>query len=517
MPYTVKAFMLTSDRARLAFAALLAVAALGCSEQPATPTSPPSFALGDPRGAQCDFVPVDCGVTTVGPSGGTALSDSTFAGAQFPPGALDQTIEVIIQRIVDKPCLPTDLLQFDGCFRFETEPHVDHFLLPVTIGVCFDDNGALPHEQEDELLIHKFELDDPDSVVTATDNVFVGFLACSDFQSALRNGGTLGHYASNAWHGLLRFAMLEPTPAWAIHKGLGSTIGSFSQGGWALPALMASHDGDGQSAAVGHATAIAPSVALTDSAGAPIEGMTIHFAVGSGGGSITGAEAVTDANGIARVGSWTLGSLGPNTLIADARGPVGAPITFTATGTPSGWGSPTIDGHLAPGEWDNALTWDFTARVSGGPVTGRLLILNDGTNLYVAVALPGVLRRPLGLRLDFDNDGGGQTALNNDAIVFDPADGFADLHLVRRCLNSGQASCGDADATNGSGAFGTDPGFSVWELSHPLSSGEGGDIAVGAGDPLGLFLSLVNGNGAQGNSQWPGFRNYLAITVATGP
>lgn len=61
------------------------------------------------------------------------------------------------------------------------------------------------------------------------------------------------------------------------------------------------------------------------------------FTVGSGGGSITGGEATTDPNGVARVGSWTLGSAGTNTLIATVAGEgiTGNPVTFTATATAS--------------------------------------------------------------------------------------------------------------------------------------------------------------------------------------
>jgi len=42
---------------------------------------------------------------------------------------------------------------------------------------------------------------------------------------------------------------------------------------------------------------------------------------------------MTDASGIATVGSWTLGTTaGTNTLAATAGGLTGSPLTFTATG-----------------------------------------------------------------------------------------------------------------------------------------------------------------------------------------
>jgi hypothetical protein len=96
---------------------------------------------------------------------------------------------------------------------------------------------------------------------------------------------------------------------------------------------IAVNAGDNQSAGVGAAVAIAPSVKVTNpTTGAALSGETVTFAVGSGGGSITGASAVTNASGIATVGSWTLGSTaGTNTLTASLTGATGSPVTFTAT------------------------------------------------------------------------------------------------------------------------------------------------------------------------------------------
>jgi lysophospholipase L1-like esterase len=54
--------------------------------------------------------------------------------------------------------------------------------------------------------------------------------------------------------------------------------------------------------------------------------------VRSGGGSITGANAVTNAQGIATVGSWTLG-MGGNSLFASVPGLSGDPVIFVALGT----------------------------------------------------------------------------------------------------------------------------------------------------------------------------------------
>jgi WD40 repeat protein len=89
--------------------------------------------------------------------------------------------------------------------------------------------------------------------------------------------------------------------------------------------------GDAQTAAAGANVPIAPSVKVTDKFGNPVSGVLTTFSVASGGGSVTAASVNTDANGVATVGSWRLGTTaGPNTLTATASGVT--PATFTATG-----------------------------------------------------------------------------------------------------------------------------------------------------------------------------------------
>ncbi|MGD8700174.1 MAG: Ig-like domain-containing protein, partial [Gemmatimonadales bacterium] len=88
--------------------------------------------------------------------------------------------------------------------------------------------------------------------------------------------------------------------------------------------------GDGQSATVATAVAEPPTVRLTDAGGNPVAGQDVTFLVQSGGGSTTENVATSDADGLAAVGSWTLGTAAvTNTLTAQTEGL--APVTFTAT------------------------------------------------------------------------------------------------------------------------------------------------------------------------------------------
>ena len=119
--------------------------------------------------------------------------------------------------------------------------------------------------------------------------------------------------------------------------------------------------GDGQSAAVGTAVAIPPSVRVADASGNPVAGVSITFSVASGNGSVTGASATSDASGTAVVGTWTLGpAAGENTLTASATGL--ANVTFTGTGVVT---TGTLEVRSATTGAD--LDPDgYTVRVNGG-------------------------------------------------------------------------------------------------------------------------------------------------------
>ncbi len=87
-----------------------------------------------------------------------------------------------------------------------------------------------------------------------------------------------------------------------------------------------------QTAVVSTAVPIAPAVRVLDANGAGVSGVVVTFTVASGGGTVVGGTATSNASGIATVTSWTLGStVGTNTLTASVTGV--ASVTFTATGT----------------------------------------------------------------------------------------------------------------------------------------------------------------------------------------
>ena len=83
------------------------------------------------------------------------------------------------------------------------------------------------------------------------------------------------------------------------------------------------------------AVATPPSVLVRDVSNNPVAGVSVTFAVASGGGSILPvAPGITNASGVAALTSWTLGTIaGANSVTATSGTLVGSPVTFTATGT----------------------------------------------------------------------------------------------------------------------------------------------------------------------------------------
>jgi hypothetical protein len=157
-----------------------------------------------------------------------------------------------------------------------------------------------------------------------------GGLAASSGIASFSNLTLAGTVATNY---TLTFASAGLTSA--TSNNLTVTVGAASK--------IAVNAGNAQVAPPGTVVATAPSVLVTDASNNPVSGVSVTFAVGSGGGSATGLTPTTNASGIATVGSWTLGpSAGANTLTATSGGLAGSPLTFTATGltigTPYGGG-----------------------------------------------------------------------------------------------------------------------------------------------------------------------------------
>jgi hypothetical protein len=205
-------------------------------------------------------------------------------------------------------------------------------------------------------------------------------------------------------------------------------------------------------------------------------------------------------------------------------------LTFEVIGCAPGYGTPTgIDGVIGPDEWQCAQHEQFPVNLSkGSTVMADLYWMNDDTTFYAAVVVPES-ERTNSLRFDWDNDGDAPVGIEgpaeegDDVWEFDPAGGALDRYLTAKCTNSSQSSCGKDDTAIGGNndvvaAFdNTMGGVTVYEISHPLTTTDVAGLQIDlrrvAGQSAGFFITLRLGNGAQGNTQWPGFRVYKKIDI----
>ena len=304
-------------------------------------------------------------------AGGTGTNVETntgYAAAFFPDGWLPAGYSQVIVTIVRNPVGPTNdchqapgLLQFEGCYQFETYPDVGTFAQPVRVELCseLDDDSRY-----DAQLLFKSDVGEP---LTELPGAAAQIIDCLGFQGtgviALREGGLLDRAGEGLWQLAGRLGhLLSPKSAYAIDLGRGGTTLSFSRFGWGIPMEIEILGGDGQSGPTGLALEGQPSVLVTGSHYHPsstagpiaLDNIPVAFAVTSGGGSVSSANAWTD-DGEASV-FWTLGSLvGTQTLTASITTveheegvetpprrwtQVTKSVTFTATGLTSA--TPTI-------------------------------------------------------------------------------------------------------------------------------------------------------------------------------
>jgi hypothetical protein len=235
----------------------------------------------------------------------------------------------------------------------------------------------------------------------------------------------------------------------------------------------------------------------------------------SPGSTIVGA-AFTNAEGLVTA-DWTLGA---------TPGPYTAKVTFDGVEQGftaeaicfDGFGVADVDGTFDAAEWACARADTLVANLSGGDTEAHVYWMNSADSLYLAVrVLQSSFDRVNSLLVDFDNDGNPDTPIeaDYDVIGYD-ADNetFFDRHITQSCLNRSQSGCGEDDVQRDGGGDAANNGeWTTYELSHPLNNGDSKDIAVSAGQSLGFFLTLRVGKGAQGNTQWPGFRVFRYIDI----
>ncbi len=107
-----------------------------------------------------------------------------------------------------------------------------------------------------------------------------------------------------------------------------------------VPTAIVSNAGGNQAVMAGQPVTTLPSVLVTDSLGAPVQGVGVLFALSAGSGTITGTAATTNAAGIATLGGWTLDSRATyNAVSASVPGLGQNPLVFSAAGCEGGGGA----------------------------------------------------------------------------------------------------------------------------------------------------------------------------------
>src|SRR5688500_6478083 len=120
--------------------------------------------------------------------------------------------------------------------------------------------------------------------------------------------------------------------------------------------------GTTQTATAGTVTPVAPAVRVKDASGRPAKSIEVRFQV-TGGGSVQFTQTLTNADGIATSGSWTLGpTAGENVVEAVVAGLPA--VRFTATGTTPAPTTPPSVGGPPPGPPvpSNPTAYDISVR-----------------------------------------------------------------------------------------------------------------------------------------------------------
>ncbi len=157
-------------------------------------------------------------------------------------------------------------------------------------------------------------------------------------------------------------------------------------------------------------------------------------------------------------------------------------------------GYPGVDGVVSVAEYAaNTCVVITVNQPEGTPANGRLCYRNDATNLYVTLKLPhatDVTTASVGL--DFHTIGS-PTSVGDDAIVANRSV-FTLFDDVRTACCAPQDISITGGRTNGAHAWGFREGGVIVEMVHPLNSGDVNDIALTAGQSIGVRVTIKWGS-----------------------
>jgi hypothetical protein len=167
------------------------------------------------------------------------------------------------------------------------------------------------------------------------------------------------------------------------------------------------------------------------------------------------------------------------------------------------FGSSVTDGEIAPAEWTAAGQMHFMVNLPGGGSTpGTLMIMNDATDVHLAVVYERDVRDALAyINVNADNNNDGAAYQGGDDLWSLSGDGrsgsgFGDsVGVSAGCPAPPQACQYPPDsqqggATHGQGAVWRNGSVFAFEVTHPFNSGDPNDIALLVGQQFGVHINM---------------------------
>jgi hypothetical protein len=133
----------------------------------------------------------------------------------------------------------------------------------------------------------------------------------------------------------------------------------------------------------------APAVLVKDNRGQPMVGQTVRFVVVQGGGSVQNGTAVTNFQGVATAGRWTLGATAGTNLVEAVVGTL-APVRFVATATEP----PVVPPTLPPAPTPTG-TFNITVRYVATPSARQQQAVTNAINRWQSVIQGDLLNIPV--------------------------------------------------------------------------------------------------------------------------
>jgi hypothetical protein len=172
-------------------------------------------------------------------------------------------------------------------------------------------------------------------------------------------------------------------------------------------------------------------------------------------------------------------------------------------GVRAGFGTAVVDGVLEPEEWSSAGRIDLQVNVFGGATApARIYIMNDGVNLYYALELDYVDFNRSTFTVTTASPYGKLPDLSSldffaDAILansnYGSPDFYDDFRYSDGSANYGREDQREGGTEDGSSGFSQNGGVSVWEMAHPLNSGDSRDLCVTSrAIAVNFFVRLLN-------------------------